>query len=157
MARPFSAEGDRVRVMLSSDEREFLDKVLGQQRGLLRSETPASDPALVRLFPPAHPDDPLQNLEYERVAGAELLEGRLEAIGVMRSTLESDTLEEPSFMAWLEALNSLRLVLGTRLDVTEDTTEEDFDEEGARERFDLYRYLTWLQAELLDVLPAPGP
>ena len=36
------------------------------------------------------------------------------------ATAEAESLSEEEFLAWLDAVGSLRLVLGTRLDVHED-------------------------------------
>ena len=57
-------------VSLGANEREVLAEVAGQFRALLMHETPSSDPSLQRLFPPAHPDDPIAELEYEDAVGA---------------------------------------------------------------------------------------
>ncbi|MGZ5214491.1 MAG: DUF2017 family protein, partial [Actinomycetota bacterium] len=48
-------------------------------------------------------------------------------------------------LSWLSVLNDLRLVLGTRLEITEGTTEDDFAPSDPRSStFALYAYLTWL-------------
>jgi hypothetical protein len=60
---------------------------------------------------------------------------------------------EDELLAWLGSLNSIRLVVGTRLDVTEETTERDFaDDEEAAGLFELYGYLTWLQGWVIEAL-----
>jgi len=47
--------------------------------------------------------------------------------------------------AWLSLCNALRLVLGTRLDITEETTEAALQAGDERSSaFALYGYLTWL-------------
>jgi hypothetical protein len=60
--------------------------------------------------------------------------------------------------AWLGALNDLRLVLGTRLEVTEDSVEQDFPPgDPRRETLALYHYLGWLESQAVDALAsAPG-
>jgi len=63
----------------------------------------------------------------------------------MEATLDAERLSEEDVLAWLAVLNDLRLVLGTRLDLTEETTEADFAGSDPRaEAFGLYTYLTWL-------------
>ena len=122
-------------------------------RQLLLSENPAADPDLARLYPPAYPDDPLRNLDFERTAGDELLGQRLAAIDVVAATASAKTLTEDQLLAWLGALNNTRLVLGTRLDVTEESTEEDFAGDEAREgSYGLYIFLTWLVGNIVEVL-----
>ncbi|HEY7762557.1 MAG TPA: DUF2017 family protein, partial [Actinomycetota bacterium] len=93
------------------------------------------------------------NLEYERRHGDELLAGRLAAIDTVDRTLELEHLDEDELLAWLGSLNSIRLVVGTRLGVTEESTERDFaDDERNAEMFELYGYLTWLQGWVIEAL-----
>jgi hypothetical protein len=53
--------------------------------------------------------------------------------------------------AWLGVLNDTRLVLGTRLGVTEDEFEIDPDSPEAR-GYAIYYWLTALQGDLIDML-----
>jgi hypothetical protein len=54
--------------------------------------------------------------------------------------------------AWLRTSNDLRLALGTRLDVTEDTEPpEDFTEERDHQ-LGVYYWLTAVQGSLVDAL-----
>jgi len=144
----------RFAVRLSERERDAVRTFTAQLRVLLTSENPSSDPAVARLFPPALPDDDvLGNLEYEQQHGDELLLGKLEALDTVDRTLDERELTEDELMAWLGSLNSIRLVVGTRLGVTEETTEKDFagDEQGG-EMFALYGYLTWLEGWVIQAL-----
>ena len=54
----------------------------------------------------------------------ELQEGRREALRILAETASRDRLTAEELDAWLRALTDLRLALGTRLDVDEDTTRE---------------------------------
>ena len=153
MARAFEASGDVFRVSLHRSEREMLRRVVPQLNEVLERENPSSDPAVARLFPAPYPDDPLSSLEFEASAGPELLRERLDAIRVMESTLGADTLSRDELFAWLTTLNGLRLVLGTRLEITEETTQDDFDDAEQRGQFELYGYLTWLEGSIVEVLP----
>ena len=55
--------------------------------------------------------------------------------------------------AWLDALESLRLVLGTQLDVTEEIYARDLDPaDPLAPALALYGYLSWLQEQLIDVV-----
>lgn len=144
---------DRFAVRLSVRERDAVRTFTDQLRTLLTSEHPSSDEAVARLFPPALPDDVLGNLEYEQRHGNELLLGRLEALDTVERTLDADELTEAELLAWLGSLNSIRLVIGTRIGVTEDSTEADFTgEEQAAEMFSLYAYLTWLEGWVIEAL-----
>jgi hypothetical protein len=154
MKHPFEREDDGFRVRLGPNERAVIRSLAGQHRELLIAESPSSDPAVARLFPSAYPDDPLRSLEFEQATGGALLDGRLQAVSTVESTADADTLTEEQLLQWLAVVNDLRLVLGTRLDVTEETTEDDFagDEERSG-AFDLYVFLTWLESEIVEVLP----
>ena len=126
-------------------ERDILRGLPDQLRTMLENEDPTSDPAMARLYPPAYEDDPIRNLEYERLAGDDLTSQRLSSIATMEGSIDADRLTEEQLLSWLGVLNDLRLVLGTRLEITEDTTEDDFGPNDPRaSTFALYAYLTWL-------------
>ena len=53
----------------------------------------------------------------------------------------------------MRALNEVRLVLGVRLEVTEEGDERPRDPADPRAAaFAIYDYLTWLQGEIIDAL-----
>lgn len=151
---PITRKGpDRFRLRLSEAERDAVARFAGQLRQLLTSEDPSSDPAVARLFPAAVPDDVLANLEYEQRHGHDLLLGKLEALDLVEATLTKDELSEDEVLAWLASLNSIRLVVGTRLDLTEESSERDFEgDEQASGLFEMYRYLTWLEGWVIEAL-----
>lgn len=153
---PIRRHGDRFAVTLPDETREALRRLAVQYRALLREEDPSSDPGVARLFPPAHEDDLLANLEYERVAHDGLLAGRLRNVETLERTTGADFLSEDDLLAWMAVANDLRLVLGTRLEVTEESTARDFakDPEG-RETFELYGFLSALVGVILEALPEP--
>ncbi len=145
-----SNDGGGVQVRLPSGLRDVLRSLCDQLETLLTTEDPSSDPALARLSPAAYPDDPLRELEFEQMAGDDLAAGRLAALRELRDTAGADTLDEEQALAWLRTLNDLRLVLGTRLDVTEESGVEDFAGDEAMEAaFQLYGALGLIQGELL--------
>ena len=130
-------------------ERELLRTLPVQLRELLST----TDPALERLFPPAHPDDPAMNEDYRRMVSGELMQGRLTALQVMEATLDAKRLDEDQLTSWLHVLNDLRLVLGTRLDVTEDMEQASISPRDPRApAFQLYHYLTFLESHVIDAL-----
>jgi hypothetical protein len=141
---------------LSPDERTILRGLPDQLRNLIENEDPTSDPAMARLYPPAYEDDPIRNLEFERMAGDDLTSQRLSSISAMEGSIDADLLSEEELLSWLGVLNDLRLVLGTRLEITEETTEEDFAASDPRaSTFALYGYLTWLVDAIVRALD-PG-
>ena len=55
--------------------------------------------------------------------------------------------------AWLRALNDLRLVLGTRLDVQEGSLLDGIDSDDPDAAgLAVYAYLSWLQEQLVEAL-----
>jgi hypothetical protein len=148
-ARIRRTRSGRFRLALTRDEREVLRSLPGQLRELLGTD----DPSLVRLFPPAYPDDPAGNAEYEQLTRDSLLAGRLEALRIMEATVDADELTEEELTAWLGALNDLRLVLGTRLDVSEDSYAAALDPRDPRApELALFGYLSWLQEQAVAAL-----
>jgi hypothetical protein len=147
-----TARGD-FRLRLSAREREILRALPGQLRELLGTD----DPALHRLFPPAYDEGSERQAEYASLVRGELLRDRLEALAVMEGTMDARRLTEEEMTAWLGALNDLRLVLGTRLEVTEEMYEEGLPDDDPRaESFALYTYLGWLEEQVVEAL-AGGP
>jgi hypothetical protein len=145
-----SNEGGGVEVHLPAGLRDVLRSLCDQLETLLTNEDRAGDPALARLSPAAYPDDPLRELEFEQLAGDDLAAGRLAALRELRDTAGADVLDEEQALAWLRTLNDLRLVLGTRLDVTEESGVEDFaGDEASAAAFELYVVLGMIQGELL--------
>ena len=62
-------------------------------------------------------------------------------------------MDEDELAAWLGVINDLRLVLGTRLEVTEEMNERGLPRDDPRsEAFDVYRYLTWFQWQLVEAM-----
>jgi hypothetical protein len=142
------APGGGIEVHLPDGIRGLLGQLCDQLEQLLEKEDPASDPAMARLFPAAYPDDPLRELEFERMTGDDLTRGRLASLRTVRASLQADVLHEEQSLAWLATLNDVRLVLGSRLDVAEESTAADFPGEEAG-TFEIYLLLGELQGRLL--------
>ena len=144
-----TGEGDYV-VRLAEGERALLRRLPGELRSLLE-EVPG-DPRLRRLFPPAY-EDAQDEAAYRELMGNELLEGRRQALQVLAETAEAERLTGEQAQAWLTALNDLRLVLGTRLEVTDESLLEGLAEDDPRApELALYAYLSWLQEQLVEAL-----
>jgi Domain of unknown function (DUF2017) len=135
---------------LDDAERDMLRHLLDEQRQLLNAESSASDPAVARLFPPAYPDDLLQNLDYERAAGAGLLADRIAGLQDAEAAIDAPHPGEEQLLALLRSLNDLRLVWGVRLDISEDTDEADFPDAQDRNTYHLYLWLSWLVQSLVE-------
>ena len=145
------ARGGGYRLRLGAADREALRALFEELRELLEED----DEAVARLYPPAHPDDDEANDDYESVAHESLVSGRLAAVHAVDRTLDSDRLSGEELNAWATALNDLRLVVGTRLGVTEELYEAGIDPLDPRTAdLAVYGYLTWLQAAAVDALSA---
>lgn len=139
------------RVRLPRAEREVLAALPAQ----LRDAIAADEPSLYRLFPPAFVDDPAANVEYHGLVGEQLVDGRLRALAELERTAHADRLTDDELGGWLGAVESLRLVLGTQLDVTDDTYVAGIDRHDPdAPRHALYHYLSWLQEEIVAALAA---
>ena len=140
-------------VRLPEEERQLLVTMVGALRAALDGDVRA-EPALRRLFPPAyaHPADEEAEAEYQALMHEELLASRLAALDVLEATASRDRLDEPELLAWLTALNQLRLVLGTRLDVSEDDEPLPDPDDPAAALHDIYHYLGVLLEAVIDAL-----
>jgi hypothetical protein len=130
----------------------------------LGDDTPAArpeDPALARLFPDAYPDDPDATADFRRYTQPDLTAERRRRAGVAIGTLDRIkdggrlNLIAAEAAAWLGALNDLRLVLGTRLEITTDDQQpgDDFGPDDPRTAYiPVYYYLGYLQETLIEAL-----
>jgi len=137
---------------LTEQERTLLRFLPGELRSLLEAEP--DDPGLRRLFPRAYEDD-RDEAAFRELMGNELLAGRTRALEVLAETAKAERLTSEQAQAWLTALNDLRLVLGTRLDVSDESLLEDLAEDDPlAPELALYAYLSWLQEQLVEALSA---
>jgi len=148
VARRIVARRGRFKVRLPSEERALLRDLLQELRAML--ELPADDPRVRRLHVAAYAEDPEREAEYRGLTQDELRETRLAAVDDVEATLEAKQLTLDQLTAWMHAVNALRLVLGTILDVREDDDVFRFDPEDpdARNRA-LYGYLGVLLEEIV--------
>jgi hypothetical protein len=144
----------RYQVKLRPNERTLVADLVGQLREQLLAST--DDPSVRRLFPPAYPDDADRDAGYQVLTRDELLEHRLAALDVVESTLDGTELDEAGMTAWMSTLNSLRLVLGTRLDVDEELPPLDSTDPLAP-AYAVYEYLGWVLSQVVDALSSDLP
>ncbi len=149
---------DRYRVVLPEAERDLLRSLVPQLRELLTTD----DPSLTRLFPTAYPDDPERDAGYQALVRDELLEKRFASLDVLESTIAAATksgteLTGDQLEAWMRALNDLRLVLGTRLDVSEDDDEIVDPDAPDGPAWAIYHYLAMLLSFIVDALAEDLP
>ena len=134
---------------IDANDRTTLNALLDQMRDVLMNDS-SSDIAR-RLFPAAYHQDEQHEQEYQRLMRDELLSSRLASLSLTSSILEREAtansivLTSDELDALMRSINSLRLVLGTLLDVDEDEFEAHLDEDDpGYGQFQLYSYLGWL-------------
>jgi hypothetical protein len=154
LPRQIRRKGGRVRLYLDQHEQDLLRGLLDQLEPLL---VDPDDPSMRRLFPPAYSDEKSDE-QYRSLVRRQLVNGRARSLATMRETLAAESLDLAQADEWLRALNDLRLVLGTRLDVTEEVDYGRLDLNEPRGRdLAVYGYLAWLQEQLVDAIqPASG-
>lgn len=183
MARRFERTRRGVGARLDHEERTLLAGLLQEVEDLLDdgrsplvdpfeamvelspdARTP-TDPALARLLPDAAQDDPEAAAEFRRLTEGGLRRRKREALAMARHTLDRPgplQLDPPEAQAWLTALNDVRLVLATRLELHSDEDAErllgraaEFPPDDPRAWMAaVYDVLTWLQDTLVTALAA---
>ena len=142
--------GGKLELRLTAQEKAVLGHVAGQLREAIVSGVEA--PSLRRLFPPAYVDDPEKEAGYQALARDELLESRLAALDDVEAALAEPLMDADRAAGLMRSCNALRLVLGTRLDVSEDDEPEIDPEDPEAPTWALYFFLSTLVAELVDAL-----
>lgn len=122
--KPFEALSDgRFRVKLARDVRQFLVRLADEIDEVVTLDIPETR----RLFPTAYPDDPEKDAGYQVLARDGLIDRRQTAADTLRATIDNDIVTEQELAQWMSVINDARLVLGTRLDVSEDD-QPDIDD-----------------------------
>jgi Domain of unknown function (DUF2017) len=137
-----------------------LEALLHQPAGS-PGESPAApeDPVLARLLPDGYRDDPEAAGEFRRYTESGLRSGKQQAAQEMLDTLPDAggriQLTQDQAVAWLKALNDVRLALGVRLGVTEDFEEQWASlnaEDPQWAAFEVYAWLGAVQESLVQAL-----
>lgn len=151
---------DTLTVSLAEEELTLLRGLPEQLRDVFEDDV--DDPARARLFPRAYldPTAETEEAEWQALVGPSLLRERLDALALITVTLQRAALvgdwwqidlAPDEVQAWLGVLNDTRLVLGTRLGVTEEERELDPADPDAGP-YALYQWLTWVQGDLIEEL-----
>ena len=118
----------------------------------------AGDPVMARLLPEGHRGDPELAADYRELTESSLRSGKTDDLAIVRATLPDGggeiRLDRDQAGAWLRSSNDLRLALGTRLDITEDTEPPDEIADEQDQQLAVYYWLTALQGSLVDALVA---
>jgi hypothetical protein len=144
---------DQMAELLEISDGDIATDPLAQWLNMSGSTQISDDPALARLFPDGYSDDEHASADFRRFTEQDLRAQKMQVLATVNETLNEwsgkASLTKDQALDWLRALNDLRLVLGTRLEIQDlDDRDHDSDEPGMQ----LYNYLTYLQGTLLDVL-----
>lgn len=130
------------------------DDPLVAMLGIDPDAAPSDDPALLRLLPDAFVNDDEAAAEFRRFTERELRDGKVRHAQAVQRELQAGgvVVTRESMPAWLGFLNDTRLVLGARLELTEDTQDElaDLPDDDPRAALvGLYGWLTYVQEALV--------
>jgi hypothetical protein len=122
-------------------------------------DSPPDDEVLARLLPNAYADS-VDSADFRRYTETELRNKKRAHALVVRSNLlnmpdATVRLNEEAAMAWLGAINDIRLALGVRLNVQEKSHEQLellSPDDPMRGVYAVYTWLGWLQESLVQCL-----
>ena len=148
-----------LRLTIDNHSRDVVAHLLGELRHeveVAKTTTPAAlEPHMKRLFPTAYHNDEQHNDEYRRLTHSDLADTHLVALNdAVLLLTPGRVFAEGDLERFVRAINAMRLVLGTVLDVSEDDADEDTpdsDDPVALQR-EVYHYLGWLLHTSLDQL-----
>ena len=158
--KPFRFRHGDVVARLDPAEAGIVGLLLDQLEQLLAADADdvAGDPVMDRLLPEGHRGDPELAADYRELTESSLRSGKTDDLAVVRATLPDGggevRLDREQAAAWLRSSNDLRLALGTRLDITEDTEPPDEIADEQDQQLAVYYWLTALQGSLVDALAA---
>ncbi|MEA2590748.1 MAG: hypothetical protein QOD62_579 [Actinomycetota bacterium] len=141
---------------LSDEEGELLKGIVREYVELLDAERDPGDPVMARLFPSASLDDPTIETDFRDLAGDDLDQHKRQTATRVLDYLENGdrrplTAEEQE--AWLVLLTDLRLAMGVRLGVTEETFDTfPNPNDPAQWPLAVLHYLGSLQESLVEAL-----
>ena len=162
--KPFRAgRGGELVARLEPAEAGIPGLLLDQLEQLLTADPDdvGDDPVLGRLFPDGHRSDPELAADYRELTESSLRGAKADDLATVRASLPIEggavRLDADQAGAWLRTSNDLRLALGTRLGITEETEppEEMAGEEDPQ--LAVYYWLTAVQGSLVDALVAARP
>ncbi len=160
----FRRVGDQCVARFAPEVAQVLRQAAAELAALIANDPDPDDPAVERLFPDVYPEDPAQEAEFRRFTEADLKAAKLQqAKTVLADLIEGGgevRLPEEKADLWLRALTDIRLALGTRLGVQDETDiEAEIDAAVGRNptsprvgQLTVYLFLTELQASLVGAL-----
>ncbi|MGH7640084.1 MAG: DUF2017 family protein [Candidatus Dormibacteria bacterium] len=146
-----SREGDQVCVRVGRGERRALLQILERLERMV--------PECKWANPRAYQEEEAE-AEFRRLVGSELTENRNQDLAQVHRGLEADQrilLSVEEAVAWMRALNVLRLALGERLGIVADGWEDHYTLQQHRQPpLATLHLLSWVQEGLVEALNSPG-
>lgn len=155
-SRPVRRRGDGFVVVLHPNQRAGLRNLLAELRQLVDADPADQHTAALieRLFPAAYTNDDERESEYQRLMRSELAESRRSALTIVDAALAADStrLDASGLMALMQSINSIRLVLGTVLEVSDDPDVEVDPAQLDSPMYAWYGFLSWLLEHCVSAL-----
>jgi Domain of unknown function (DUF2017) len=121
--RPFAPKGEnRFIINLGDRERAVVRAVCEDLLGVLTD--PDARPLLRRIYPVGHASDAEVDAAYQEMVHEDLVTTRRAVLEQIVATVDGTELDRAQLEAWMVGLNAVRLVLGTRLEVSEESRPE---------------------------------
>lgn len=156
------SSGDGAAIMkLAEHEAALLRDLAGETRTLLEADVPREDPVIARLFPDAY-EDPEHAQSYHDMVGDELRKEKVRALTAVTDSLGPSgaatvELSDDLASAWLAWLTDVRLAVGTRLGVTEETMGAEVDPASPEApAYEVLHWLGWIQETIIERIGRPG-
>ena len=133
--------------LLTDEEKELL----GMLPGVVVEAIESHSPYVTRLFPPTYPFDDAAQHEIEKVDPDSLADEHRRLLEGLAGSVTKAVLTHEDLVNWVGAINDIRLLIGTALDVYEEM-ERPGEDDPRFQDFVIFDYLTWLQGSLLAFL-----
>ncbi len=150
--------------LVAPDRTEPADPIAAMV-GLDATRDRPDDPALQRLFPDGYREDEAASADFRRYTEHDLRQAKAQRAEVVLESLSGRSgatelvLDAEQSRAWLGSLNDLRLVLGTRLGITDEEAAEEWpdDDDPRAPAMVAYHWLTYLQGTLVEAMSPRHP
>jgi hypothetical protein len=130
--------------------REALPHLGAEVEALLGSD----EPAVRRVFPTAYPDDPEREAGFQALVRGELIDRHRAGLALITETIDADRLTADELATWMTTVNAMRLILGTVLDLDDETEPEFADDDPRAPTHQFYVVLSVLLGDILEALEA---
>ena len=136
---------DSFEIHLSDVERKILFDLTDQVKQLIEEKGTFTE----RLFPPAYLDNFAMQHEYEQLIVDDLIASHQQALLNLKATIGASRLSNSQVHSWLEALNCMRLIIGTKLGIENEGSSSEVNYSDTTIG-SIYLYLSWLQEQAVE-------